>query len=88
MTSRLTRSQSLKKADDGQSDSNENSSVDESPRNVANQSKIMTLDDIQTYFDSKFNQLFEDMATKSCLEKLLNVMGNVGELMNWNQRSR
>ena len=74
MTSRLTRSQSLKKADDGQSDSNENSSVDESPRNVANQSKIMTLDDIQTYFDSKFNQLFEDMATKSCLEKLLNVI--------------
>ena len=34
----------------------------------------MTVDDMQKYFDSKFNQLYENMATKSCVDKLLNII--------------
>ena len=26
------------------------------------------------YFDSKFNQLYENMATRSCVDKLLNII--------------
>ena len=34
----------------------------------------MNVDEIQKYFDSKFNQLYENVATKSCFHKLLNIM--------------
>lgn len=77
MTSHLTRSQSLKPTDDSQADhqlAKEKPSSDESARNVTIQSKLMTVGEMQTYFDSKFDQLFQGMATKSFVDKLLKVI--------------
>ena len=74
MSNRLTRSKLLKQADGGQSDANENLHVDESSQNEEIQSKVLTVDKMQKYFDSKFNQLYENMATKSCIDKMLNII--------------
>ena len=74
MSNRLTRPKSLKPAGGGQSDADEKCHVDELSQSEEVQSKVMTVDEMQKYFDSKFNQLYENMATKSCVDKLLNVI--------------
>ncbi len=38
------------------------------------QSKMLTDNEMQSYFDSKFDKLFQDMATKSCVDKVLQVI--------------
>ena len=52
MSNRLTRSKLLKQADGCQSDANENLHVDESSQNEEIQSKVLTVDEMQKYFDS------------------------------------
>ena len=77
MTSRITRSQSLKQTDDSQTDYQmaiEKLSSHESAQNAIVESKMMNVNEMQKYFDSKFYQLFQDMATKSCFGKLLKVI--------------
>ena len=74
MSNRLTRSKSLKPACGGQCDADEKRHVDESSQNEEIQSKVMTVEDMPKYFDSKLNQLYENMATKSCGDKLLNII--------------
>ena len=57
MSNRLTRSKSLKPAGGGKSDADEKLHVDESSQSEEIQSKVMTVDEMQKYFDSKSNHV-------------------------------
>ena len=62
-----------KTQDEGNTSTSTNSSSDNEEHR---ESAPLTLDIIKDYFDSKFSELADNMATKNCIEKLLGKIAN------------